>query len=41
MQGDNLFITKSKSGEDIAFERHYEFNDDGMIMVSKKVDGLN
>lgn len=34
MEGDNKFVTKSKTGDTIAFERIYEFSDDGMIMVS-------
>jgi hypothetical protein len=36
MDGENKFVTKSKSteeGDDFNFERHYEFNDDGMVMT--------
>jgi len=36
MEGDNKFVTKSKSteeGEDFTLERQYEFNDDGMVMT--------
>jgi len=40
MEGDNKFVTKSKTpeteGEEIfTFERHYEFSDDGMVMTLK------
>lgn len=34
MDGDTKFVTQSKSENTVAFERHYEFSDEGMIMVS-------
>ncbi|CAL8115400.1 unnamed protein product [Orchesella dallaii] len=34
MEGDNKFTTTSKTGDDVAFERSYEFNEEGMVMVS-------
>jgi len=39
IEGDNKFITISKSGETVAFERQYEFNDEGMVMTLKAPDG--
>jgi len=35
MEGENKFMTVSKAGEVVAFEREYDFNEDGMVMTLK------
>ncbi|ODN00478.1 Fatty acid-binding protein [Orchesella cincta] len=40
LEGGNKFTTKSESEGVVAFERIYEFNDDGMVMTLKSPKGL-